>query len=47
MIGEEVTATVEILDIRNDKPIVTLSTVATNSEGKVVIDGEAVIMLPA
>ena len=47
MVGEEVTATVEILDIRDDKPIVMLSTVATNSEGKVVIDGEAVIMLPA
>lgn len=42
-IGEEITASVEIIRIREDKPIVTLRTVCTNSAGKVVIDGEAVV----
>ena len=42
-IGEEVTASVEIIRIRDDKPIVTLRTVCVNSEGMVVIEGEAVV----
>jgi len=42
-IGEEVTASVEIIRIRNDKPIVTLRTVCVNSEGTVVVEGEAVV----
>jgi acyl dehydratase len=42
-VGEEVEATVEVIKIREDKPIVTLRTVCTNSEGKVVIEGEAVV----
>ena len=42
-IGEEVTASVEIINIREDKPIVTLQTVCTNSEGTILIEGEAVI----
>ena len=42
-IGEEVTASVEIIKIREDKPIVTLRTVCVNSAGKVVIEGEAVV----
>jgi len=42
-IGEQVTASVEIIKIREDKPIVTLRTVCVNSEGKVVIEGEAVV----
>jgi len=42
-IGEEVTASVEIIKIRQDKPIVTLRTVCVNSEGKIVIEGEAVV----
>jgi acyl dehydratase len=42
-IGEQVTASVEIIKIRKDKPIITLRTVCVNSEGKVVIDGEAVV----
>ena len=42
-IGEEVTASVEIIRIRDDKPIVTLRTVCVNSEGTVVIEGEAVV----
>ena len=42
-IGEQVTASVEIIKIREDKPIVTLRTVCVNSEGTVVIEGEAVV----
>ncbi len=42
-IGEEVTASVEIIKIREDKPIVTLRTLCINSEGQVVIEGEAVV----
>lgn len=42
-IGEEVTATVEIVNIREDKPIITLQTTCTNSSGQIVIEGEAVV----
>jgi acyl dehydratase len=42
-IGEEVTATVEIVKIRTDKPIVTLRTVCVNAKGVVAIEGEAVV----
>ena len=42
-IGELVTASVEIIKIRQDKPIVTLRTLCINSEGTVVIEGEAVV----
>ena len=42
-IDEKVTASVEIIHIRTDKPIVTLRTVCVNSKGKVVIEGEAVV----
>jgi acyl dehydratase len=42
-IGEEVTASVEIIKIREDKPIVTLRTLCLNSRGQVVIEGEAVV----
>ncbi len=42
-IGDEVTASVEITNIREDKPIITLKTVCTNHDGEVVIDGEAVV----
>jgi acyl dehydratase len=42
-IGEQVTATVEIIKVREDKPIVTLKTVCINSHGIIVIEGEAVV----
>ena len=42
-IGEQVTATVEIIKIREDKPIVTLRTLCIDSGGKVLIEGEAVV----
>lgn len=40
---QEITATVEVLHVREDKPIVTMSTVCTNPQGEVVISGEAVL----
>jgi acyl dehydratase len=42
-IGEEVTASVEITKIRDDKPIVTMRTVCMNAKGLVAIEGEAVV----
>ena len=42
-IGEQVTASVEVIHIRPDKPIITLRTVCVNSDGKTVIEGEAVV----
>ena len=43
--GDTVTATVEVLSVRPDKPIVTLSTVCTNQIDKVVLEGEAVVLV--
>ena len=45
-IGEQVTASVEIIKIREDKPIVTLRTLCLNAEGKTAIEGEAVVKAP-
>jgi acyl dehydratase len=42
-IGEKVTATVEVINIRPDKPIVTLRTFCMNSKGLLVVEGEAVV----
>lgn len=44
-IGEQVTVSVEVTKIRKDKPIVTLQTLCKNSEGEIVIDGEAVVKM--
>lgn len=43
--GDTVTATVEVLTVRPDKPIVTLSTVCTNQEDQIVLEGEAVVLV--
>ena len=43
--GDTVTATVEVLTVREDKPIVTLSTVCTNQDDAVVLEGEAVVLV--
>jgi 3-hydroxybutyryl-CoA dehydratase len=45
--GDTVTATVEVQQVRPDKPIVTLSTVCTNQDGAVVLEGQAVILAAA
>jgi len=42
-IGEPVTASVEVIHLREDKPIATLRTVCINEEGLVLIEGEAVV----
>jgi len=42
-INDEITAHVEVINIRVDKPIVTLRTYCTNQKGQIVIDGEAVM----
>lgn len=43
--GETITATCTITNIRKDKPIVTLETVAKNEKGDIVVDGTALIKL--
>ena len=45
-INEQVTATIEIIKLREDKPIVTLRTVCIKSEGTTAIEGEAVVKYP-
>lgn len=42
--GDTVTATLEVLSVRQDKPIATLSTVCTNLDGDVLLEGEAVVL---
>ena len=41
--GDEITAEVEVLDVRTDKPITRLRTTVSNSDGTVVLDGTAVV----
>lgn len=43
--GDTVTITVEVKNVRPDKPIITLGTTCTNQDQKVVLEGEAVVML--
>jgi 3-hydroxybutyryl-CoA dehydratase len=44
--GDTITATVEVVAVRPDKPIVTLHTTCVNQRGETVIDGEATVMVP-
>jgi acyl dehydratase len=41
--GDEITAEVEVLEVRPDKPITKLRTTITNQDGTVVLDGEALV----
>ena len=41
--GDVLTAEVEVLEARHDKPITTLRTTITNREGTVVLDGRALV----
>jgi len=43
--GDTITATVEVKSVRPDKPIVTLNTICTNQENKVILEGEAVVLV--
>ena len=42
--GDTITTTVEVKNVRPDKPIVTLVTTCTNQNDKVVLEGEAVVL---
>ena len=44
-IGDTITTKVEIVNLNDEKRRVTLRTLCTNQEGKVVLDGEALVML--
>jgi len=41
--GDELTAEVEVLELRNDKPISTLRTTIANQDGTIVLDGTALV----
>jgi acyl dehydratase len=41
--GDEITAEVEVLEAREDKPLTTLRTTIVNQEGTVVLDGTALV----
>ena len=41
--GDEITAEVEVLELRHDKPLTTLRTTITNQDGVVVLDGSALV----
>jgi acyl dehydratase len=41
--GDEITAEVEVLEARDDKPLTKLRTTVTNQDGVVVLDGRALV----
>jgi acyl dehydratase len=41
--GDEITAEVEVLEARRDKPLTRLRTTITNQEGTIVLDGSALV----
>ena len=41
--GDEITAEVEVLEARDDKPLTRLRTTITNPEGTIVLDGTALV----
>jgi len=41
-VGEEITASVEVVTVRDDKPICTLATTVRNAGGEVCLSGSAV-----
>jgi acyl dehydratase len=44
-IGDTVTTTATAINIREDKPIVTLETICAKQTGERVVTGEAVVMI--
>ncbi len=44
--GDTITAAVEVVSIRPDKPVVALHTTCVNQRGEMVIDGEANVLVP-
>src|SRR5437763_3718007 len=45
--GDQITAEVEVLEARADKPLTKLRTTITNQEGTVVLDGSALVWTEA
>jgi len=45
--GDTITATVEVTDMRHDKPITTLRTFITNQQDVVVLEGTALVWTEA
>ena len=41
--GDEITAEVEVLEVRDDKPLTKLRTTITNQSGETVLDGTALV----
>jgi len=41
--GDEISAEVEVLEAREDKPITRLRTTITNGDGTIVLDGSALV----
>jgi acyl dehydratase len=41
--GDEITAEVEVLEVREDKPLTTLRTTVVDQNGSVVLDGTALV----
>lgn len=46
-LDDEITATVELTHYREDRRIATFRTTCTNQDGKLVLEGEAVVIAPA
>lgn len=46
-VGDTVTAAVEVIAVRSDKPVVTLRTTCTRQDGVIAVEGEAVLLVPA
>jgi 3-hydroxybutyryl-CoA dehydratase len=46
-INDTVTATVEVIQVREDKRIITLRTIVTNQNARVVVEGKATVMMPS
>jgi len=44
--GDTITAIVEVIRVREDKPVVTLATRCINQDGEEVLRGEAVVLAP-
>ena len=44
--NDTITAKVTITKVREDKPVITLATSCTNQDQILVLDGEAILMLP-
>lgn len=42
-VGEQITAIIEVIKIREDKPIITFKTICIKSSNEIAIEGEAVV----